>query len=117
MANPQDEFFLVSFNDRAELIGAFTNSADGLQGRLLSASGKGRTALFDAIYLGLSEMRTARNSKRALLIISDGGDNHSRYSESDIRNFVKEADCQLYSIGLFDANDRARTLEELYGPT
>jgi Ca-activated chloride channel family protein len=55
-ANPQDEFFLVSFNERAELISAFTNSADDLQSRLLSASGKGRTALLDAIYLGLGEM-------------------------------------------------------------
>ena len=69
-ANRQDEFFLVSFNDRAELISAFTNSADDLQSPLLSASGKGRTALLDAIYLGHSEMHTARNNKRALLIIS-----------------------------------------------
>jgi Ca-activated chloride channel family protein len=84
---------------------------------MLYTAPRGRTALLDAIYLGLSEMRGARNSKRALLIISDGGDNHSRYTESDIRNLVKDADCQLYSIGLFDANDRGRSLEELYGPT
>ncbi len=62
-------------------------------------------------------MRGARNGKRALLIISDGGDNHSRYSESDIRNFVKEADCQLYAMGVFDVNDMGRTTEERYGPT
>jgi hypothetical protein len=65
-ANPQDEFFLVSFNERAELISAFTNSADDLQSRLLSASGKGRTALLDAIYLGLSETRTARKRQASL---------------------------------------------------
>ena len=94
-ANPQDEFFLVSFNERAELVSAFTSSADDLQSRLLSASGKGRTALLDAIYLGLSEMRTARNGKRALLIISDGGDNNSRYSEKDIKRLVREANTQL----------------------
>jgi len=117
-ANPQDEFFLVSFNDRAELISAFTNSADDLQGRLLSASGKGRTALLDAMYLGLSEMRTARNSKRALLIISDGGDNNSRYSEKDIKRLVREANTQLYSIGIFDPfENRSRTPEELNGPS
>jgi Ca-activated chloride channel homolog len=80
-------------------------------------SAGGRTALLDAIYLGLSQMRGARNAKRALLIISDGGDNHSRYNEADVRNFVKEADCQLYSIGVFDSNDMERTLEERYGPT
>jgi Ca-activated chloride channel homolog len=117
-ANPQDEFFLVSFNDRAEPISAFTNSADDLQGRLLSASGKGRTALLDAIYLGLSEMRTARNSKRALLIISDGGDNNSRYNEKDIKRLVREANTQLYSIGIFDPfGNRSRTPEELNGPS
>ena len=90
-ANPQDEFFLVGFNERAELMSAFTNSVEDLQSRLLSASARGRTALLDAIYLGLSEMRTARNSKRALLIISDGGDNHSRYNENDIKRLVREA--------------------------
>src|SRR5258705_5310189 len=117
-ANPQDEFFLVSFNDRAELISAFTDSADDLQSRLLSASGKGRTALLDAIYLGLSEMRTARNSKRALLIISDGGDNNSRYNEKDIKRLVREANTQLYSIGIFDPfGNRSRTPEELNGPS
>jgi Ca-activated chloride channel family protein len=117
-ANPQDEFFLVSFNDRAELISGFTNSADDLQNRLLSASAKGRTALLDAIYLGLSEMRTARNSKRALLILSDGGDNSSRYNEKDIKRLVREANTQLYSIGIFDPlGYRSRTPEELSGPS
>lgn len=81
-ANPQDEFFLVSFNDRAEVVSSFTSSVEDLQSRIISASAKGRTALLDAIYLGLSEMRTARNAKRALLIISDGGDNNSRYNEN-----------------------------------
>ena len=117
-ANPQDEFFLVSFNDRAELISGFTNNADDLESRLLSAAGKGRTALLDAIYLGLSEMRTARNGKRALLIISDGGDNNSRYSEKDIKRLVREANTQLYSIGIFDPfGNRSRTPEELNGPS
>jgi len=116
-ANPQDEFFLVSINDRAELTTRFTSSIEELQNQMLFSKAKGETALLDGIYLGLSQMRFARNGRRALLIISDGGDNHSRYSESDIRNFVKEADCQLYTIGVFDANDMGRTLEEQYGPT
>ena len=117
-ANPQDEFFLVSFNERAELMSRFTNTVEDLQSRLLSSSTKGRTALLDGIYLGLSEMSTARNAKRALLIISDGGDNHSRYSENDIKRLVREADAQLYSVGIFDPLDsRSRTPEELNGPT
>lgn len=117
-ANPQDEFFLVSFNDRAEVVSTFTSSVEDLQSRILSASAKGRTALLDAIYLGLSEMRTARNAKRALLIISDGGDNNSRYNEKDIKRLVREADTQLYSVGIFDPFEyRSRTPEELSGPS
>jgi Ca-activated chloride channel family protein len=117
-ANPQDEFLLVSFNERAELTSTFTNSVEDLQSSLLSLSAKGRTALLDAIYLGLSEMRSARNAKRALLIISDGGDNHSRYRENDIKRLVREADTQLYAIGIFDPFQyRSRTPEELNGPS
>jgi Ca-activated chloride channel family protein len=117
-ANPQDEFFLVSFNDRAEVMSAFTSNVEDLQSHILSASPKGRTALLDAIFLGLSEMRTARNGKRALLIMSDGGDNNSRYNEKDIKKLVREADTQLYSIGVFDPFEyRSRTPEELSGPS
>jgi Ca-activated chloride channel family protein len=117
-ANPQDEFLLVSFNERAELTSTFTNSVEDLQSSLLSLSAKGRTALLDAIYLGLSEMRSARNAKRALLIISDGGDNHSRYRENDIKRLAREADTQLYAIGIFDPFQyRSRTPEELNGPS
>jgi Ca-activated chloride channel family protein len=116
-ANPQDEFFLVSFNERAELTSAFTNSVEDLQSRMMLTTAKGRTALLDAIYLGLSQMRGAHNAKRALLILSDGGDNHSRYNESDIKRLVKEADTQLYAIGIFDQAGYRRTTEELNGPT
>jgi Ca-activated chloride channel family protein len=117
-ANPEDEFFLVSFNDRAQLTSSFTNSVEDLQSRLMFTSSKGRTALLDAIYLGLSQMRGAHNAKRALLILSDGGDNHSRYQESDIKRLVKEADTQLYAIGIFDPlGYRSRTFEELNGPS
>ena len=117
-ANPRDQFFLVSFNDRAELTSGFTTSVDELQSRMMFTSSRGRTALLDAVYLGLSQMRGAHNSKRALLIISDGGDNHSRYNETDVKNYLKEADCQLYAIGIFDpVGIRSRTPEELEGPS
>src|SRR5437899_1303008 len=117
-ANPQDEFFLVSFNERAELTSSFTNSVEDLQSRMMLTVPKGRTALLDAIYLGLSQMRGAHNAKRALLILSDGGDNHSRYNESDIKRLVKEADTQLYAVGIYDPlGYRNRSPEELGGPS
>lgn len=117
-ANPQDEFCLVSFNDRAQLVSRFTNQVEELQTRLMYTGAKGRTALLDAIYLGLSQMKGARNTKKALLIISDGGDNSSRYNEADIRNFVKEADVQLYAIGIYEpTGTRGRTPEEMGGPS
>jgi Ca-activated chloride channel homolog len=117
-ANPEDEFFLVGFNEHAQLLSPFTSNVEDLQSRMLSASAKGKTSLLDAIYLGLSQMRGAHSGKRALLIISDGGDNSSRYNEKDIKRFVREADTQLYSIGIFDPFEyRSRTPEELNGPT
>jgi Ca-activated chloride channel family protein len=116
-ANPQDEFFLVSFNDRAQLVSPFTTSIEDLQTRLMYTAAHGRTAMLDAIYMGLSQMKGARNTKRALLIISDGGDNHSRYSERDVRNFVKEADVQVYAIGIYDPSGSRSTPEEQSGPS
>src|SRR5271166_4842562 len=91
-ANPQDEFFLIAFADKPEEISDFTSSVDDIQGRLLYTMPKGRTALLDAIYLGVTKMRQAKYPKKALLIISDGGDNHSRYTEGEIKSMVKEAD-------------------------
>ena len=101
-ANPQDEFFLVNFNDRAQLANTFTASVEELQSHLMFTAARGETALLDGIYLGLSEMKGAHNTKKALLIISDGGDNHSRYTETDIRKYAREADVQIYAIGLYE---------------
>jgi len=114
-ANPQDEFFLVDFNDRAQLVSQFTASVDELQDRLMYTGAHGLTALYDGVYLGLSQMKGAHNTKKALLIISDGGDNHSRYSETEIRRFVREADVQIYAIGLFEPGG-GPTPEERNGP-
>jgi Ca-activated chloride channel homolog len=113
-ANPQDEFFLVTFADRPEEISDFTQSIDDLQGKLVFTVPKGRTALLDAIYLGVSKMREAKFPKKALLIISDGGDNHSRYTEGEIKSLVKEADVMIYSIGIYD--HYFQTEEERLGP-
>ncbi len=113
-ANPQDEFFMVVFSDRPKLLADFTKSIEDIQGKLVYTLPQGRTALIDAVYMGVSKMKDARNSKKALLIISDGGDNHSRYTENDIKSMVKEADVQIYSIGIFSANPIQQ--EEQNGP-
>ena len=114
-ANRQDEFFLVNFNDRAELANNFTASVEELQNHLMFTAAHGETALLDGIYLGLSEMKGAHNTKKALLIISDGGDNHSRYTETDIRRYAREADVQIYAIGLYEPGGGPTTEEQL-GP-
>ncbi len=102
-ANPDDEFFLVQFNDRPELIQDFTTNIEDIQNRLTFTQAKGRTALLDAVYMALHRMKKAHNPRKALLIISDGGDNSSRYTESE--------------IGIFEpASSRGRTAEELNGP-
>jgi Ca-activated chloride channel homolog len=113
-ANPQDEFFMIAFSDKPEEIADFTSSVDDIQGRLLYTVPRGRTALLDAIYLGVTKMRQAKYPKKALLIISDGGDNHSRYTEGEIRSMVKEADILIYAIGIYD--HYFPTEEERLGP-
>ena len=113
-ANPQDEFFMIAFADKPEEVSDFTSSIEDIQGKLVYTVPKGRTALLDAIYLGISKMRQGKYAKKALLIISDGGDNHSRYTESEIKSMVREADVQIYGIGLFDLN--FKTPEEREGP-
>ena len=113
-ANPQDEFFMITFADKPEEIEDFTQSIEDIQGKLIYTVPKGRTALLDAIYLGISKMRQAKYPKRALLIISDGGDNHSRYTEGEIKSLVKEADVLIYAIGIYD--HYFPTEEERLGP-
>jgi Ca-activated chloride channel homolog len=113
-ANPQDEFFMVAFSDRPELVSDFTKSVENIQGKMIYTLPQGRTALLDAIYLGIDKMREARHSRKALLIISDGGDNRSRYTDNEIRDVVREADVQIYAIGIFEPNPP--TPEEVYGP-
>ncbi len=119
LANPEDEFFLVQFSERPELVVGFTHETEEIQNRLTFTQSRGRTALLDGIYLAIHEMKQhARNPRKALLVISDGGDNSSRYTESEIKNLVREADVQIYAIGIFEPiAARGRTAEELSGPS
>jgi Ca-activated chloride channel family protein len=113
-ANPQDEFFMIEFSDEPEVVNDFTSSVDDIQGKLVFTVPRRRTALLDAIYMGVSKMRQAKYPKKALLIISDGGDNHSRYTEGEIKALVKEADVMVYAIGIYDRY--FQTQEERLGP-
>jgi Ca-activated chloride channel family protein len=113
-ANPQDEFFMITFSDEPEEVSDFTSSVDEIQNKLVYAVPRKRTALLDAIYMGVSKMRQAKYAKKALLIISDGGDNHSRYTEGEIKALVKEADVMIYAIGIYDRYFQSQ--EERLGP-
>jgi Ca-activated chloride channel family protein len=113
-SNPQDEFFLITFSDDPRLATDFTNRPEEIENAMLVAQSRGRTSLLDAIYMGIRKMKDARYSRRALLILSDGGDNHSRYSERNVKSAVKEADILIYTVGTYDRY--ANTLEERLGP-
>lgn len=117
VANPEDEFFLVEFNDKPKLTVAFTNDPGDVQRRISHAGTFGRTSLLDAISLALTQMRQARHTRKALLIVSDGGNNRSRHSEGEIRGALLEADIQLYALGIFEqAAAPPATREEREGP-
>ena len=115
LANPEDEFFLVDFNATAQVAVPFTSDADLIRNQLMSTQPGGRTALLDAVTLAINSMKNARNPRRALLIISDGGDNDSRYTEFEIRRRVRESDLWIYSIG-FDNRLGVTLPEEDHGP-
>jgi Ca-activated chloride channel family protein len=100
--NGQDEAFLIEFGDQAAVTAGFTSQMGELEKKLEAVTPGGLTALFDAGQMGLREMRKAKNPRKALLIISDGGDNNSRYSAKEIESLVREADVQVYAMGVFE---------------
>jgi Ca-activated chloride channel homolog len=115
--NQQDEGFLLEFNDSVEMIHPFTNNFNEIDDNLDKLQSKGLTALFDALHTALKEMKRAKNPRKALLLISDGGENHSRYTAADISGIVREADVQIYAIGVFEPTlSFGRTKEEKSGP-
>jgi Ca-activated chloride channel homolog len=100
-----DEYFLISFADRPLLVTGFTEDAGEILKELTVVQPLGWTALNDAIFLGVHQMKSAKNSRRALFVLTDGGDNNSRYTDSEVRDLVRESDIRIYSIGLFDRPD------------
>ncbi len=101
-ANRNDEYFAVSVSSKPRLLATSTGSVETLQNGLAQMEPHGGTALFDSIYLGLQQLRRSHYRRKALLVISDGGDNESRYTLKEIRSMVSESDVTMYAIGLFD---------------
>ena len=97
--NPEDEYFLITFNQRINLVQAFSNDSDSLISDVAFQKPGGKTALYDAVYMGLDQVNQGKNEKKALILITDGEDNSSRYSHSEVREFAKESDVQIYAIG------------------
>jgi Ca-activated chloride channel homolog len=102
--NAQDEAFLIQFSDEAKIVQPFTHDTRQIEQHLTDMKAGGLTALLDAVNMGVKEMKNAKNPRKALVIVSDGGDNHSRYTGSDIKDVVKEADTQIYAMGVFEPN-------------
>ena len=109
----EDEYFIIAFNDRAKLVQDFTTSPSEIMSRVIFVKAKGSTALFDGVYLGLEKARQGRHQKKALLIISDGEENSSRYSGRELRDMLKESDVPVYSIGISQLYQGLGTLQTL----
>lgn len=117
-ANPEDEFFLVEFNARAKVKIPFTHDWSEIAGEIGRAKTSGLTALLDAIHLAAGEMKKARNTRKALIVISDGGDNFSRRNLRQLRATLIESDVQVYILGVFDPDLEVKhTREERRGPS
>ena len=113
-ANPDDDYFVITVSNHPKLIASSTRSIRAIETELGLAVPDGNTALLDAIYLGVEQMHTAQYKRRALLIISDGGDNNSRYKLHEIKSILRESDVSAYAIGLFDSA-LFKTFEEYMG--
>ncbi len=116
-ANPEDEAFLVELSDRPQLVVPFTHDLGRIEEDILTAKSRGNTALLDGVTLAVSEMKKATHPRKALIVISDGGDNNSRYTEMEVRNRVRESDVQIYTMGIFsgggEINDNGGLLSRL----
>ena len=122
-ASPDDEFCMIEFRDRAELSVGFTPAPEDIANRVAFAKPAGHTALLDAVHLGLRQMKEAQNPRKALLVVSDGGDNHSRFTAREVGDLARESDVQIYTIGIpdravrsigeFEASSGAGLLDEM----
>ena len=113
-SNPQDDFSLIIVRDKPQVALHFDDPASEIQGIVDVLQPDGFTALWDGMYLGIRELKNSHYQRKAMVLLSDGGDNHSRYTESQIKSLLEEADVEVYAIGMFDRY--AKRLEERIGP-
>jgi len=112
-SNPGDEFCLVELASTAHVAVPLTQNAADVDYKLMSSKGGGSTALLDGVYLGLNEVRKSKNMRKALVIISDGGENHSRYTPGEVKNAIVESDVLIYAIGTFGTGAGSNYLDQV----
>jgi len=109
-SHPNDEYFLIAFNKRAQLLLDRTRDGDAVLQKLTLVQPKNNTALYDAVYLGLERVSRGAHQKKALLIISDGQDNASRYNFGEVKRLMKESDIVTYAVGILGGGDASSSL-------
>ncbi|MGB7203226.1 MAG: VWA domain-containing protein, partial [Pyrinomonadaceae bacterium] len=109
-SHPMDEYFLIAFNNRAQLLMDRTRDGEAVLSKLTLVKPKNNTALYDAVYLGIERVTRGSHQKRALMIISDGQDNASRYNFGEVRRLMKESDVVTYAVGIMDGGDTSGSL-------
>src|SRR5215204_1365197 len=121
-SHARDEYFLIGFNSRAQLLLNHTRDSDALMQKLTFVQTRGQTALYDATYLGVERVTRGAHKKRAVLLISDGQDNSSRYTFNELKRMLKESDVIIYAIGIVSSGGDSQLdyagraiLEELAG--
>jgi Ca-activated chloride channel family protein len=109
-SHPSDEYFLIAFNSRAQLLLDRTRDGEAVLNKLTLVQPSKNTALYDAVYLGVERVTRGSHQKKALLIISDGQDNSSRYNFGEVRRLLKESDVVAYAVGIMGGNDSMNAL-------
>ncbi|MFL6437558.1 MAG: VWA domain-containing protein [Terriglobales bacterium] len=114
-ANPEDEYFAIGVSSSPLLLADSTQGIGDIQSQLALVQPSGYTALIDSIYFALNKLRSAHYARRAILIISDGGENDSRFNFREIKALAEESDVTVYAIRPVDALPVFRTIEEKLG--
>jgi VWFA-related protein len=115
-ANPEDEFCMIEFSDEARVARSWTSDPAEITRSLARTAPRGRTALLDAVALALQELKKSAKPRKAIVILSDGGDNRSRLTEPELRSRARESDALIYAMGIFEGLGVHLSLEEIAGP-